>query len=376
MRNVMSWIKVTFLNIFITFSLLGMLLLAPPVVYYVYTVVANSTGVIARSFDTRANLDLYSNILWADSHFDEFNRLNTTYYDFISWRRDDFAGETVNISNGLRATTAPRNRNDNANDYYFFGGSTTWGTGVNDDNTYPSIFAQRTNTQVINFGESGYIARQSLALLTNFLVKNSMSDLSGKHIVFYDGVNDASERCRSETNGLGTSQEVEIQNSLPSNRRYSFRKLFEQWTHLLQDVNKRLGIQNVSPIANKTYACLSDPSRAEEVAKTLVETWQLASDLVTQRGGKFTAILQPVAFIGNPNIDYLELTSSNDLALSVQYEEVYTLIRRFAAAKSIDVIDLSSAYDNCDNCYIDFCHVGPQAHQILVDSLVSKLIDE
>ena len=77
MRNVMSWIKVIFLNIFITFSLLGMLLLAPPAVYYVYSFVSG-TGVIARSLDTRANLDLYSNIEWADRHFDEFNRLNTT----------------------------------------------------------------------------------------------------------------------------------------------------------------------------------------------------------------------------------------------------------------------------------------------------------
>ena len=94
---------------------------------------------------------------------------------------------------------------------------------------------------------------------------------------------------------------------------------------------------------------------------------------MTQRGGKFTAILQPVAFIGNPNIDYLKLTSSNDLALSMQYEAVYPLIRQFATAGNIDFIDLSAVYDKCDNCYIDFCHVGPKGHQVLVDSLVRKL---
>ena len=92
-----------------------------------------------------------------------------------------------------------------------------------------------------------------------------------------------------------------------------------------------------------------------------------------KRGGKFTAILQPVAYIGSANVGYLELNSANDAALSMQYKTVYPLIRQFAAAANIDFVDLSSAYDNCNNCYIDFCHVGPQAHQILVDYLVNSI---
>ena len=339
----MSWIKVIGFNIFITFSLLGMLLLAPPVAYYIYS--------FKGLRDVRGSLDLYSDIEWADSHFNELSNLDTTYYDFIIWRRDDFAGETVNISNGIRATTPPKNRNSNVNDYYFFGGSTTWGTGVNDENTYSSIFAQRLNTQVINFGETGYIARQSLALLTNFLVDNSISDLSGQHIVFYDGVNDVASRCRREINGLGTSRERQIQNRL-SQKNYSLGKLFEQLTQFLQAVTNRLSMQNASSVADNTYGCSSDPNRAEAVAKTLVETWQIASDLVAQRGGNFTAILQPVAFIGNPNVDYLEFASSND-PLSMQYEAVYPLIRQFAADENIDFMDLTSVYDNCDNCFRD-----------------------
>ena len=78
----MSWIKVLFLNILITFSLLGILLLAPPIAYYFYSFKYSND-------DT----DLYSDIVWADPHFNEFSDLDT-YYDFISWRRDDFEGET------------------------------------------------------------------------------------------------------------------------------------------------------------------------------------------------------------------------------------------------------------------------------------------
>ena len=144
-------------------------------------------------------------------------------------------------------------------------------------------------------------------------------------------------------------------------------------TEFLQDVTNRLGILNAPSIADNIYSCSSDPSRAEEIAKTLVETWKVSSELVTKRGGSFTAILQPVAFIGSASVDYLELTSGVDIALSMQYETVYPLIRQFAADASIDFIDLSSVYDNCSDCYIDFCHVGPQAHQLLVDSLAKAI---
>ena len=371
----MSWIKVIFLNIFVTFSLLGMLLLAPPFVYYLYSITLKQR-VSQLAIDSKAHLNIYSDISWAESHFSEFSKLDTTYYDFITWRRDDFAGETINISNGVRATTVPQMRNNNISDYYFLGGSTTWGFGVNDANTYPSLFAQRIKTQAHNFGEASYIARQSLAILNNFLLENSISDLSGRHIVFYDGVNDVSERCRSEILGLGTGEEHKIQNSLSFNsyeKKYSYGRLFQQLTEFLQAVTRKLGIQSSMPVASNTYSCSSNSDRAEEVARTLVETWKIASDLVTQRGGNFTAILQPVAFVGNPNISYLDLTSSNDLALGMQYKAVYPIIRQFAEARNISFVDLSLVYDNCNDCYIDFCHVGPQGHQILVESLVHKL---
>jgi len=374
MRNVMSWIKILFANLFITFGLLGMLLLTPPIAYSIYSL-SFSEQTKKSSEDPRALLEIYNGIEWASTHFAEFSKLHTTYFDYITWRRDDFEGETINISDGLRETYEPTNPTINADKYLFFGGSTTWGTGVNDDNTYPSIFAERLNTRVTNFGETGYIARQSLSVLTNYLLDNPSMDFSGRHVVFYDGVNDVGSRCRSEISGLGTGREQQIQSMLStkSNEKYSFARLFEQLTQFLQAVTRKLGTFGASSIASENYNCSSDLSRAEEIARTLVETWQVASDLVTNRGGKFTAILQPVAFIGSADIEYLNLNSANDTALSMQFQAVYPLIRQLAADADIDFVDLTTAYDSCNNCYIDFCHVGPQAHQILVDNLVNSI---
>jgi len=371
----MSWIKVIFLNILIFFSFVGMILLTPPILYPIYKIVSginnNSTNI-----DKRAKLDIYNDISWAEKHFFEFSDLSTTYYDYIIWRRDDFTGETINISNGVRTTLTPQIKNNDIPDYFFFGGSTTWGTGVNDANTYPSLFAERLQTRVHNFGETGYIARQSLAYLNNFLIVNSKNNMSGDHVVFYDGVNDVSHRCRSEINDLATGRETSIREKLPSkkvNSAYSFSKLFEQLKDFLQAAIQKINKKNTQETVEQFYNCSSNPDKAEEIARSLVETWQTASDLITKRGGNFTAILQPVAFIGDPDINYLDLTSGNFLALGMQYKAVYPLIRKFAKAKNIDFVDLSLVYDKCANCYIDFCHVAPQAHKILVENLVYKL---
>ena len=372
----MSWIKVISVNILITFSLIGMLLLAPPILNAIYSTVSDNYNNFILT-DKRSELDLYNDLPWAGRHFYESSQLPTTYYDFITWRRDDYIGETVNITDGVRTTIGSETQDNDIAHYYFFGGSTTWGTGVNDANTYPSLFAQSTNANVINFGETGYIARQSLAYLNNFIIINSILNMSGKHVVFYDGVNDVAHRCRSEINGLGTGRERQVQDNLSfnDNDKYGFPKLFEQLTQFLQPVMRKLGAQSGSQIAESTYRCSSDPERAEEVAQSLVDTWQAASDLVLKRGGTFTAILQPVAYVGNPKMDYLELTTANDRALQMQYKTVYPLIKQLAERRNINFLDLSNVYNNCNKCYIDFCHVGPQAHQILVKSLLHNLLE-
>tara|TARA_B100000795_G_scaffold244487_1_gene209019 strand:- start:533 stop:1648 length:1116 start_codon:yes stop_codon:yes gene_type:complete len=370
----MNWIKVFFINAGLTFCLLGMLLMAPPLSYSLYSLVV-SDGSNSSASDSSSKLALYKEFAWAEKHFIEFAQLPTTYHDFIIWRRDDFTGETVNIVDGVRNTIGSQVQDDQSTQYYFFGGSTTWGTGVNDDNTYPSLFAQLTNRKAFNLGESGYIARQSLAYLNNLIINESMDDMSGKHVVFYDGVNDVATRCRAEISGLGTGRESQIQNVLasPSSEKYSFLTTFNQLMEFVSHVSQKLGIVSSEIIANSYYNCYSNPARSQEIARTLVDTWQATSDLVEQRGGKFTAVLQPVAYIGSPITSYLNLISENDEVLAAQFKSVYPLIKEIAERRNIDFIDLTYVYDGCDNCYIDFCHVGPQGHQILVSTLVKHI---
>jgi len=378
----MNLIKIMAINILIVLALLGTIILAPPIMNLTYQFLKQNAD--QSSGVTRGDLALYDSFEWAAKHFEEFKSLQTTYYDYITWRRDDYNGETINITDGLRHTPISSSLNKSATTYWFFGGSTTWGTGVSDLYTYPTIFAHQKKADVVNFGESGYIARQSLAYMLNHLISNNIQDLSNVHVVFFDGLNDVASRCRSEIAGLGTERETQIQKFLDSSgadgsvEKYDFKRTFAQLSDFLAAIVRRIG--NVGSeqlyaesLAEKLYSCSKDNERAAEVAETLVRTWQAASDSVESRGGKFTAILQPVAFYGDADFSYLNLTTPNDQALSQQYETVYPLVTEIAKRSGLGFIDVTKVYDGCGECYIDFAHVGPQAHQLLVDRLIVSL---
>ena len=371
----MNWIKVLLINILLLFSFLGMILLAPPFIYSLYEWLTYDKDKV--SYDDRSELKIYANIEWADKHFLEFDKLTTTYYDYISWRRDDFSGETININNGIRVTPTFGESSNNEIEYLFFGGSTTWGTGVNDINTYSSMFAKLTGTKVTNFGETGYIARQSLAYLNNYIIKNQKLDMKDVNVIFYDGVNDVAHRCRSEIQGLGTGRENQIQNDLKSGlkKRFSFMETFNQLEDfIIVSLQKFLpSLKSNNKSTKDWYDCTSDKKRAFEIANSLVDTWEVTSNIVKSHGGKFTAILQPVAYYGNPDVNYLNLTEKKDLALAAQYQAVYPLIIELATKRNFNFIDLTDIYDDCNECYIDFCHVGPQGNQILSSRLINIL---
>ena len=85
------------------------------------------------------------------------------------------------------------------------------------------------------------------------------------------------------------------------------------------------------------YNCDSDINRADEIAKTLIETWRQADKIATSNNMNFVAILQPVAYFENPKIEYLGLNSKIDEALSNQYEVVYQKLKSLQKTKALSL---------------------------------------
>lgn len=351
----MNWIKILYFNITLTLSLISILLISPPIIFKVYAFYAAQSVTSAN-----ANIDLGLT-----------ERIPVEYHDFITWRRGDFKMDGITVSSGERIV--PNHFVENNETTWFFGGSTTFGYGVRDEETYPAFFQEYTGSKVRNFGESGYIARQSLSYLNNLLISEKFETSNLKHIVFFDGVNDVAHRCRSEISGLGTGRETYIRNQLKSSQAsnsemFTFAKTFEQVIMFSRKVSDKFFTpqeEQSQRLIKRAYSCSQNEERAKFIAKSIVTTWIQASHVAKARGIKFLAVLQPVSLLSNAINESVDKDHPNNKALKKQFEVVYPLILSYAEAADLNFIDATGILDECTNCYFDFCHVSPKGNEII-----------
>lgn len=247
--------------------------------------------------------------------YDEFYKLTTIYQPYVVWSRNPFKGQTTTIdSTGDRVTpNNPINSSDIETRVHFFGGSTMWGTGVDDLGTIPSFYQQKNpNHLSLNHGESGFVSRQNLARLINLVNQ----DIDIDRVVFYDGFNDILTLCRSEVDINSHDRAVQINQYINDAQEIKSSK------HLIMKVLDVVFVRNIrgyflskksstlSP--NEFYSCCSDSMKVQQVANTLVNNWRIAHAICTARNIEFHAILQPSAYVGNPTFDPRFDQSRND----------------------------------------------------------------
>jgi len=116
--------------------------------------------------------------------YEEAEQRKTIYKYFIGWRRLPIKLKYWKISGKYSTRYSSGEKLNNSN--WFFGGSTMMGYGVSNIETIPSIFNQKTNQNVFNFGEGSWNSRQSLNQLINLIGDG----INPSVVVFYDGVND------------------------------------------------------------------------------------------------------------------------------------------------------------------------------------------
>ena len=191
--------------------------------------------------------------------------LRTQYIPYLAWSRLPFQGSTTNVNeDGDRVT--PLTTTSPVGHIRFFGGSTTWGSGVDDSNTIPAHFnALHPNYQVHNHGEAGFVSRQELARLINLVNQNAPMDV----VIFYDGCNDAYHMCRGDLSINGHREENKIRNKLKSRS-----QVVDSVIGSLRD-----NIHWVkTELENKEAPsqCQADHRYAQDVANTIVNNWTIA----------------------------------------------------------------------------------------------------
>ena len=306
--------------------------------------------------DERVLLPNYSDKAWAKVIRDEFRDLRTEYVPYVVWSREPYQGEATTVNDEgdrvhAETTDSPLGV------VRFFGGSSTWGSGEDDEGTLPARFnALYPDYKVHNHGESGFYSRPELARLINLVNQGEAMDL----VVFYDGGNDTGSLCRTDVELNGSTRAEKIRRRVhPSSELVN--TLFGA---LLEVVNGKFFKRHITRTQESGWRCDDAPEYTETIARTMVSNWRLAHAVAEVGGADFIAVLQPLASIGEPRIDHLGLTRPTE---PDAYMRVYDHVRRIVAADpEIDwVYDFSRAYDGDEYIFIDGVHATRNGHDIM-----------
>ena len=344
-------------NIAVFFGFALVLYFSIPVV----DLIGKAVRSIWPTIDKRGTLANYAGQPWAAVHFAEMQAQKTDFIAYLGWRRRPFQGQTITVEEGMHIRRTPVTRTvADAPSVYFFGGSTMWGAGADDARTIPALYQQAAGGTVLNFGESGWTAHQSL----NQLIKLYSEGHRPRAVVFYDGVNEISQKCRRENDFWAYDRQGQIRQAL------AYRPA--EWRYYLQPI---LAVVNQAAGAirgdqgQKYFDCERNPRKAELVAAQLMTDWKLAKMLVESYGGKFHAFLQPVSYFSTTRVEHLRLGRQ----LGDQFRALYPMFRRGMAEQGIGV-DLTDVLDRDAFIYIDFCHISPEGNALVATRIAQALV--
>jgi hypothetical protein len=343
----------------INFAVLASLLLVATIGLEIYLRVGDAS--ISNINKRRAEVPNYAGAEWPKTHFRESNSLNTVYFSFVEWRRDLFQGETINIVGPFHERLTPVAEGAKGGAVFFFGGSTVWGVGARDGETIPSYYGRIAGRPTRNFGESGYVVHQSFEMLLWVLREGNERPAA---VVFYAGVNEVDQLCRTGVSIFSQGQEGRMRALLTQEEGLFLRA----WTPL----RIQLSLGGGRGEGKDRFDCDNDPAKARTVADALVEDWWMAQQVAEREGIAFFAVLQPVVYFSDTIVDKrADARGGADREKRRQFEAVYPLIRERLG--EVGAIDLTSALDEQTLLYIDFCHLSPNGNERVAQVLAALI---
>jgi len=336
--------------------------------------------------------------------FEEYSAPGSKYQSFTGYRRNMFSGEVVNVDdNGFRISI--NHQIDNS--VWFLGGSTMWGTGSDDINTIPSVFAKITNEPVLNLGESGYNSFQEVIQLQILLANKHKP----KMVIFYDGMNDGGTFCKKnkfpQLQHAYTSRydkmirenrdlRKKIKNKKILDLDYFFTKIrsfylmplnyFETLEKHNEAIRKKSSSNKITSIKkNKNYMFCDDKEYAKKAAELTISSWLNAYLILQEKGIPVRFILQPTASY-HPNkykldhiIDFKKQAIINEKESFIGYYEA--LKKQWSLkCKKFNIcnlfLDLSKVFFNLnEEIFIDQVHISPNGNKIIATKIAESLIN-
>ena len=295
------------------------------------------------------------------------------YQTRLGFTEKERTGKYVNVSSkGFRLNGLNDPKNDllknksnenfpNQNLIYFFGGSTSFGYGVRDNETIPAqLEKELLNSDVVNFGRGYYYSSQENDLLEELLkFKASKPDL----IIFLDGVN---ERCNLEQYQNQMSELFDKASYL------GFKWYPEEYAKPILKALSIVSSKYKKYISNKSGIKYLNKDCQSPFKKTLLSNVfefnlkkrKAICDLYTI---KCLTFFQPL--VGFHNIHY-HADKHNVINSKLKYEELNKGIKQ----SGLEVIDITKVLNKLEkHAFIDDIHYSPEANGIIAKEIKNQI---
>ncbi len=323
------------------------------------------------------NLPVYTDKERSRALYEDHLKLTSRYVPFTAWSRFPFEGVGTTINEvGDRVHVPPEWNGEKTTVVRFFGGSTMWGAGADDQGTIAAIYND-LNPQftVHNHGESGHNSRQSLDRMITLLSKGDPMDVA----IFYEGVNEVFN-CMAGEDSPTHSQVTRLRTvAAPQDDFYDHlwgvtrTLLLSRTAVLASGVWKRMPLgAGGGPVVIKRWDCDDDPEKATAAAEILLRNWEVARAIAEARGVHLIAVLQPHAHVSSPETDHVLPFLRADMA--AVYGVLYPAIQKVLGEVDHDwIYDMTDGFDGIGPVLIDDFHVTETGNRAIAERIHTVL---
>jgi hypothetical protein len=310
--------------------------------------------------------------------------------------------EGIRFDHKVTPETAPYLINGSV---WVFGGSTTFGQGVKDDETITAYLNRIDSSQTyINFGVHAFHQSNEISKMLLLLNKGYLPS----KIIFIDGLNDIIRMIETNFHPLETPSLAKsayssdyniatketgntILKQMPVSRllrsyvgeeKGPDEKLELPWTKH-DNVYDAENIYNTNARQHFQSTLLRSPYKQIDTSGLNYVTWKLEEmykhnyDFVLQISEAFdfdfTIYYQPFGVLSENNPFWKDAATSKTTPLYTNFKYVISKVRRSLSVWELDnFIDISDAHESCATCYVDLTHYNYKLNRIIAQEIYEK----
>ena len=285
------------------------------------------------------------------------------YAPWVGFREGARESRFVNVNDfGLRSNG--RRRLDMSaleNAVWFFGGSTTFGYGVRDDETIPAQLEAIIQSPVVNFGTAAYYSAQENVLLAQYL----KSGYRPRSVLFLDGINEVCDlqAYQNEMTLLfGQTQRADD---------WGLGELAQPWIFALNKVGL---------LRRLTTGAVPQPPDADRLACDRLARWlplrAILADNLSEReslcrryGIACVTLVQPFAGVHGRHED-MSVTAENRRVMLAKFQHLEGSWRAVHSVFVTDALDQLMSH-----AYVDDVHYSAAASKLIAQAIAARVPD-